>query len=237
MTTTLMPLDPALSPQRLARVLTISANLLPDEIVAARRVRLTRTWVLIALGLVVLLLAGWYLQAHHDRNNATDELDQVAQQTAATQRDQNKYRDVVEIRNETDTLTKDLKTLLANDLPYSTLLNTLRTTGTAAGVTIDGVSATLNSTQAGQAATVPALPSDSRAASIGTLTITGSAPDKPSVAAYADKLNDLSTVANPYVTSVATSKTGRVTFSLMADISSAADCGRFTTPCKTNGGR
>ena len=29
MATTLMPLDPALSPQRISRVLTISANLLP----------------------------------------------------------------------------------------------------------------------------------------------------------------------------------------------------------------
>jgi hypothetical protein len=235
-TTTLMPLDPAVSPQRVARVLTISANLLPEEIVASRRARRSRTWVLIALALVILLLAGWYLQANHDRSNATKELDDVTSQTAATQRNQNKYSEVVEVRNETDTLTKELKTLLVGDLPYSTLLKTLRTTGTAAGVTIIGVTATLNSIEAGTGAPAAALPSDSSAATIGTLVITGSGPDKPSVAAYADKLDALKTVANPYVTSVVTSKSDGVTFSLTADITSSASCGRFTNECKSTGG-
>jgi hypothetical protein len=238
MVTTLMPLDPGVSPLRAARVLVIAANLLPEEIVDARRARRSRSWVLVALALVVLLLAGWYLRATYERSNATKELDDITAQTVTTQHNQNRFHEVVEVRSQTETLTKDLKTLLAGDLPYSTVLNTLSTTGKAAGVTIVGVTATLNSSATGAAA-APAvvLPSESSAATIGTLIVTGSASDKPSVAAYADKLGALTTVANPYVTNVATSDTGVVTFSLVADITSAAVCGRFTAKCKTTGGK
>jgi hypothetical protein len=237
MVTTLMPLDPGVSPLRVARVLTIAANLLPEEIVDARRARRSRSWVLVALALVVLLLTGWYLRATYDRSKATDDLDDITAQTVATQRNQNRFREVVEVRSQTDTLTKELKTLLAGDLPYSTLLNTLRTTGKAAGVTIEGVTATLNSTTDGAAAAPVTLPSNSNAATVGTLLVTGSAPDKPSVAAYADKLDTLSMISNPYVTSVTTSTSNVVSFSLTADITSVAVCGRFTAKCTTSGGK
>jgi hypothetical protein len=237
-TTTLMPLEPAASPQRVARVLTISANLLPEEIVAGRRARRSRTWVLVALALVVLLLAGWYLLAYNDRGDATQELDNVTAETATAQRNQNRYREVVEVRNETDTLTKELKTLLADDLPYSTLLSKLRSTGKAAGITVIGVTASLN-TGAGAAVATTAgsvLPSDTTAATVGTLVIAGSGPNKPAVAAYADKLNVLGIVANPYVTSV-TATTAGLSFSLSAEITSTAVCGRFIDLCKTTGGK
>ena len=236
-TTTLIPLDPAVSPQRVARMLTISANLLPEEIVAGRRASRSRGWVLTALLLVVLLLIGWYLHALYEQRNAAKELDNVTAETAAAQRSQNRYREVVEVRTETDTLTSDLKTLLANDMSYSTLLNSLRTTGTAAGVTVVGVAATLN-TAGGAAAPAEAgsaLPSDSSAAIIGTMAITGTAKGKPAVAAFADKLGTLNTVANAYVISVTTSEKG-VDFSLSADITASGLCGRFTARCKPSGG-
>jgi hypothetical protein len=235
-TTALMPLDPALSLQRLGRILTISANLLPEEIVAARRARRSRSWVLAVLALVVLLLGGWYLRAYNDRSDASKELDSVAAQTMTAQRSQSPYQKVVKVRSETDNLTKELKILLAKDLQYAALLDSLRTTGTATGVTVTGVTAAL-SVDDGNAAPGPALPSDTTAAAIGTLVITGTAPDKPSVAAYADKLRTLGTVANPYVSSVTTAKTGAVSFSLSADITSMATCGRFADPCKTTGGK
>lgn len=238
-TTALMPLDPALSPQRIARVLTISANLLPDEIVAGRRARRSRTAVLVALGLVLLLLAGWYLRAEADRRTATKELDEVTTQTAATQRSQNKYQEVVQVRNETATLTKQLSTLMANDLPYATLFKTLRTTATAAKVNIEGVTAALNTAAdktSAAAGTTTTLPSESSTASIGTLVIVGSAPDKKSIAAFSDKLGGVAMIADPYVTSVTTAS-GKVSFSLSAAISSAAACGHYTTACTSTGGK
>jgi hypothetical protein len=229
MSTTLMPLDPATTPQHAWRILTISARLLPKEIVAARRAKRTRAWVLAVLVLVVILLAGWFLYAAKAKSDAADELATYTTVAAALQRSQNKdFSDVVEAQTKSDVLDKQLKTVMANDLPWATLLETLNTAAASAGVEVTGVTGSL--TAIGAAGTT-ALPSSSRAATIGTLTLTGLAPDKPSVAQFVDKLGGLTTVANPYLTSAAQGDTGWQ-YSLLLDITGAAQCGRFSNPCK-----
>ena len=231
--TTLMPLDPALSPQRVSRVLTISADLLPDEIVAGRRARRTRTWVLIMLMLVLAGLGGWYAMADRDLRAADDELAALTGDVAKLQRRQNDYAPVVDVQAETNAITKELGTLLANDLPWATLTDTLRDTGAKAGVTVGGMSGTLTGAGASTPGTV-SLPSTSGSATIGTVTVTGNAPDKPSVAKYVDSLSSLTIVANPYLTSVAEAD-DELQFSLTVDITAKALCGRFTTACTTGG--
>ncbi len=231
--TTLMPLDPALSPQRVSRVLTISADLLPDEIVAGRRARRTRSWVLVVLVLVLAGMGGWYALAEQELRVANDELAAVTDDATELQRRQNDFAPVVDVQAETTTITKQLSTLLADDLPWATLTDTLRDTGAAAGVTVDGMSGTLNDAGAGASGAV-SLPSASGAATIGSVTVTGTAPDKPSVAKYVDSLAGLTIVANPYLTSVAEAD-DEVQFSLTVDITAQALCGRFTTACKTGG--
>ena len=232
--TTLMPLDPALSPQRVSRVLTISADLLPDEIVAGRRARRTRAWVLVVLVLVLVGMGGWYALAEQELRDASDELAAVTDDAAALQRRQNDFAPVVNVQAETTTITKQLGTLLANDLPWATLTDTLRDTGTNAGVTVSGMSGALNDAEKGATGTV-SLPSTSDSATIGTVTVTGNAPDKPSVARYVDSLSGMTIVANPYLTSVAEADS-KVQFSLTVDITAGALCGRFTTTaCKTGG--
>jgi hypothetical protein len=235
-TTTLMPLDPALSPQRVSRLLTISANLLPEEIVAGRRARRARGVVLVALLVVVALLAGWYVYARQRVRLADAELSDITTEVTTLQRSQSRYAEVVDVQNQTNTIGKQLGTLLANDLPWATLLNTLRDTGADSGVTVLGVTGTLNSdTKGAQTTAAGALPSASKSNSIGTLTITGTGPDKPSIAGYVDALGRLSTVANPYLTN-ASQTANDVAFSVTVDITAKALCGRFTTKCKTSGG-
>jgi hypothetical protein len=236
-TTTLMPLDPALSPQRVARLLTISANLLPEEIVAGRRARRGRGVVLIALLVVVALLAGWYVYAIHQVRLANRDLTGVTAEAATLQRSQNRYAEVVGVQNQTKTIAKQLSTLLANDLPWATLLKTLRDTGDRSGVTVQGVIGTLNSgTTGAQTTATGTLPSSSKSRTIGTLTITGTGPDKPSIARYVDEIGRLPMVANPYLTN-ASQTTDDVTFSITVDITEKALCGRFTTKCTTTGGK
>jgi hypothetical protein len=235
-TTTLMPLDPALSPQRVVRVLTISANLLPGEIVAARRARRARGVVLVALLAVVALLAGWFLYANHQVTLANNDLNDVTSQVTLLQRGQGKYREVVDTQSQTSTISKQLKKLLGNDLPWATLLNTLRDTGTSSGVTVAGVIGTLDTTTTSAATGATTLPSASGVTTIGTLTVTGTGPDKPSVAKYVDSLGKLTTVANPYLTT-ATQAHDNVTFSITLNITAKALCGRFTTECKSTGGK
>ena len=57
MSTTLIPVDPAATPLRSSRLLTISASLLPEEITIARRARKARNWVIVALVLAACVCA------------------------------------------------------------------------------------------------------------------------------------------------------------------------------------
>ena len=235
MSTTLMPIDPEASPERVSRLLPISARLLPEEIVAARRARRTRSWVVVILVLAIALLAGWYVHAVRQRNAAEAALQVLTTQAATLESSQNQdYADVVDTRRQTTTLDNQLKTVMAYDLPWATLLDTLNGTAADAKVQLTGISGSL--TAAGPEATAAsasgtALPSTSSAATIGTLTLDGIAPDKPSVAAFVIRLGNLRTVANPYLTSAAETDKG-VQYSLRLDITGAALCGRFTTACK-----
>jgi hypothetical protein len=237
-TTTLMPLDPALSPRRVSRVLTISADLLPDEIVAGRRARRSRGWVVVALVVVLALLAGWYVWAGRQVIDADDDLSRVTRQATDLQKRQTKYREVVDVQNQATTITKELKALLASDLQWANLLDTLRSTGSKSGVSVLGVNAALDQATGNSNAT-ESLPSTTKNAKVGMVTITGGAPDKPSIAKYVDALSHLTSVANPYLTTATKSDTPgdqAWQFSVTVDITSATLCGRFTTKCANSGG-
>ena len=149
MATTLMPLDPVTTPQRAQRLLSITANLLPDEIVAARRARGVRTRVLIALAVIVVLLTGWYALSFVQLNNARNDRDAAIAEKAVLQEKQKDYADVVDIQRESKVISGRLTTLMATDLRWATLLTTLRTAGNGTGVEISGVSGQLAAATAG----------------------------------------------------------------------------------------
>ena len=231
MSTTLMPIDPATSPQQVLRVLTITAHLLPAEIVDVRRARRTRAWVLMIVALVLVLLAGWYLYASHQKNAADAELRSHAAEAASLQTSQNKdYADVVKVQLETKTIDKQLSTAMAADLPWATLFKKLTDVGTASGVKVNGINGSLTDTADGT--TENQLPST--ATSIGTLTVTGTAPDKASVAKYLNQLGDIPTVSGAFLNTAAQNHK-RVEYSLRVQITDVALCGQYTTACKTGG--
>lgn len=232
--TALIPVDPALSPERLSRVLTISADLMPPEIVAARRARRTRAVMVVVLALVLAGLGGWYVHADRQLSQADEDLTVVSGQASTLQRRQADYADVVNVQADTKAITEQLKTLLAQDLPWATLIDTLRATGRDAGVTVAGLSGSLK--EPANAAGTAALPGGPRVAPVGTFIVTGTAPDKPSVAKYVDELAGQAILVNPYPTSVTEEKDGTVQFTLSVDIAADALCGRFTTACKPTGG-
>ena len=236
MATMLIPIDPAVTPQWITRVPTISASLLPDEIIAARRARRSRAWAAVAVVLVVCLLAIWYVSATRATRAADTELNSALAEVTDLKRAQSDYTEVVGVQNSTATLSTQLKSLMANDLDWAALIDTLRATAKKAGVTVVGVSGQLNVSE-GAVESANTLPSTNKAAAIGSLVVTGTGPDKKAVAAYVDTLDKQSTVANPYVTSVTTGTEGskRAEFSLNVDITQAALCGRFGDTCKAGG--
>jgi Tfp pilus assembly protein PilN len=227
MATTLMPLDPATSPQRAARVLPIVAHLLPDEIIAARRGRKVRARVIVVLVVVAVLIGSWYAVAAIKATNAQNNLDDITAEAQALQRKQSKYAEVIKVQADTTAITGHLSTLLAEDLRWSTLLGTLRSTGTSSAIEITAVSGALSSSTAGAGATpTDRLPTTGMQAIVGTLTVTGQAPDKISVARYVDALTAVKGLANPYLTS-ASEVEKKVQFSLQIDITAGALGGRF----------
>jgi hypothetical protein len=237
MSTTLMPLDPATTPQRAVRVLTISANLLPEEIVLGRRARRTRTWVLAILVLVVALLAAWYVQARHERSVAASDLATAQKEAAGLQAERSKYKQVTEVQDENKAIGARLTQLFADDLSWPLLYQTLRTTGATSGVTIIDLTGKLADDTDRATGTMPS----TAGVPIGSVTLGGTAPDKPSVAAFVDDLGKLGTVANPFVTTVSlkNQKGGSptVTFTLHLDITAKALCGRYgTAKCIAVGG-
>ncbi|MEV6346919.1 PilN domain-containing protein [Actinoplanes sp. NPDC051851] len=227
MTTALMPLDPSASPQQASRVLTIRANLLPQEIIDSRRARLTRTFVLLAVFVVLLLNGFWYWHVSVQASDAEEEFNQIAKQVAAVNNQRNTYQELNSTKNKNKVYAQQLKTLTADDLSWQNLLDLIRDTGTAAEVTVEQISGGLLD------ATSTATSSDQ----VGSLTITGSAPDKKSVADYVNKLASLTYVADPFVTNVTQQEDeDGVTFSLTASITDKALCGRYNgTTCKSGG--
>jgi hypothetical protein len=237
MATTLMPIDPAVSPQRANRIPMISARLLPEETLAARRARRALVWAVVMIVLVAALCAAWFTMANRDKRAAEKELDAASITVTDLQRQQREYSKTVQVQNEITALTGQLQAVMANDLDWSALLDTVRSTGTPSGIQVDSVNGRLNGTEGSATSQSNQLPSTSTATAIGTLTVTGSAPDKQAVAAYVDALAKETVVANPYVTTVATDEKLGVTFSLTTDITQTALCGRFAVPCKTAGGK
>jgi type IV pilus assembly protein PilN len=235
MATTLMPLDPAMSPQRSTRILTITANLLPEEIAAARRARRTRGWVIVVVALVACLCGAWFVFAQGAKQDADNELTAARNAVADLQRDQRGFSQTVKVQADTAQLTRQLNAVMANDLDWAALLDTLRGAGAPSRIEIDGVNGSLTTGDA-EAAQSNVLPNTGTATPIGSLLVTGTGPDKKAVAAYVDALGKQSVVANPYITSVATIDGGGVTFSLKVDIMPASLCGRFTVECKSAGG-
>jgi len=231
-TTALMPLNPAVSPQQVARILPIRAKLLPQEITAGRRARRMRSFVIAAVAVVVVGLGAWYADAIQDEKRAIRDRDAVNAQVTAARNAQNAdgYHQVTTVIQANQAYATQLKTLMADDLPWSVMLDDLRSLGTAKQVTIGSIAITVPDKVA---ASSTALPSASTASTVATLTITGTAKDKKTVAGFITALAGVHGVANPYMTTAAETESA-TSFTVNADVTSTALCGRFSaTKCKT----
>ena len=233
MATTLMPLDPATTPQSAQRLLPIAAKLLPPEILNARRAKLVRARVIAALVAAVVLLGGWYAFATYQVSEAKALLDEAVAEQVALTAEQKNYNPVVQTQASSKSISERLSILLADDLRWAGLLSTLRSNASAAGVTVTGVSGTLASSTGGAtgAASQNALPGVTTTAVVGTVTITGVGGNKAEVAQFVDRLGDVALLTNVYLTNV-TADDKEVQFSVQGDVTREALGGRFTTTNK-----
>ena len=211
------------------RLLAIRANLLPNEVLAARAADVTRRRVLIALGALVAVLAlafgaSWW-QTHAADNDLSAEQRRATTLQAQTQT----FAPLVAAQGATTSVRSQLQRLMSGDVSWQRMLASLQAEAPA-GVTLTQVSGTIT-TAAGAAngtttGTTNALPTTG-GTSVGSLTITGTARDKDSVADYTDALAGTKGLSAPFLNSV-TAGEHDVTFNLTVPITSAALGGRWT---------
>jgi Tfp pilus assembly protein PilN len=229
MTTTMSPPAPTTAPSGGSlRFLSIRADLLPDEIVTARQVEVVRKQVLLGLASLVVLIVAWYAVSWLQTGASNRDLEAAHHQGIAYQNQQQQYGPLVRAQADVQTIQTQLQTLMVGDMSWKTMLNTLRAQAPAR-VTVTSVSATVAAGGAGAA--VPTLNPSGKAA-VGQVTLSGSAPDKKTVAAYADRLATAKGLAAPLVSSV-TSGAGGVTFTMTVIVTADALGGRYATPAKT----
>jgi type II secretory pathway pseudopilin PulG len=229
-TTALMPVDPSVSPQQAARLLTIRADLLPPEIRDGRRSRRIRSLIVFVVVLVMAAVGVWYWQATVAKNAADQDYEAMFQSltdTRAAQRT-NEFRTLVEYQDGGELLKTELTEILADDLSWTNLVNLIRDTADKEKVTVGELSASLAPKAEGVKDTD---------GTVGTLEISGTAKDKRVIADFVNELGNLEHVTNPFVTSAIKDKETKrfYTYSITVTITDKALCGRFTTKCPSGG--
>jgi Tfp pilus assembly protein PilO len=227
------PILEPVSPERARRVLPIRADLLPQEVIDSRRARKVRRAIVAALAGLVLVLAGWYGMAIHQTSDARAGLSGAQDEVQVLQRRQTDYADLVKTQAESGSIKAQLGTLLADDLPWSTVVKNVLD-ATPGGVTVNDVTADLTAGKATTGAPAVELPNTTGKTIVGSITVTGHAPSKTAAAAYVDALARINGLGNPYVTS-AMPPGGEVDFTVRLDVTNAILGGRFTPTDKKAG--
>jgi Tfp pilus assembly protein PilN len=230
MATTLVPPSPSPAPSRPSageiRFVAVRASLMPDEVLSARQVLVVRKQVLLSLVAVLIALIAWFGLSWWQTQSANSNLDDLQRQGVALQSQQGQFTPLVQAQAQITNTRGQLEQLMVGDLSWKTMLTTLRDKAPA-GVALQTISGDVTDSAAGTANATGVL-NQTGSSSIGVLTVTGTAPDKRTVAAYADALSRVKGVAAPLISSVQ-SAARPVTFTITADITSDALGGRYAT--------
>lgn len=228
MTTAVTPTEQVPQPVAALAIPPISADLLPAEVVQGRKDKRVRRMVLAALGVVVLLLAGWYVLARHATADARVKLAdaQAAQQRVESQK--KNYSDVVQVQQDVATVNGQLKKLMATDLRWSTVVVAVQRVAPA-GITLTGLNGIIeqvnkNAPAASASSSTGLL---SGADTVGSLTINGIGGTKDQVAAYVDLLGRIPGLKTPLLSSAAATPKG-IEFTVRLDLTRSLFGGRFS---------
>ena len=243
MSTTTLPPAPAPDPQLAmpnpARFVSIRASLLPTEITDKRRLTvLKRRLALGLVGLVVVMLA-WYAYGMFQTSQAKSDLSSAQRRSTSLVSQQAQFGPLVNAQAQSASIKNQLTKLMVGDVRWKDMLATLRSNATG-GVALTSVSATM--TAGGASTGGPSafgglgVLNQTGKQQVGTLVITGTAPDKNAVAAFIDRLSKLTGLAAPFPANVSGGK-GSLTFTANVIITSDALGGRYApTQAQTQGG-
>jgi type IV pilus assembly protein PilN len=227
MTSTLTPPN-APGTERAHRLPPILADLLPAEIVQARRARRVSRAVLACLALFTVLLIAVCALTVYKTSLARTDLAREQQLEDQLRAKQHSYATVVAVQAESDRIDSRLAALMANDLQWSTVLSAVRQLAPH-GVQLTAITGELADRSAAAAAPIGAqLPNTTGEKSVGTLTVAGAATSKALIASYVDGLGRLAGLGNPVINGV-TLTAGAFQFSVQLDITESMLGGRYTS--------
>jgi hypothetical protein len=235
MTTVVEP-EPTVAPGGEAiRFVSVTANLLPDEIVGARSGRKLRRIIAIALAVVVLIVAALTYFARSGTSSAQSNLDGVQSQGLQLLHEQAQYTPVVNAQSKSAAIEKQLASLMAGDVDWPKLLTAINAAAPT-GVTVTGVTGNASTTAAGVASSTggASVLSTSANAAIGTIALSGVGTDPTQIAAYLDALSKVTGIEVPYPAGVSAQDGGGYTFTANLLITTQARGGRYNT--QTTGG-
>jgi hypothetical protein len=205
----------------------VFADLLPEEVIDARRGRRVRSSVLLALGVVLLVMIVATVAARIQTSSARGSLASAQSDGQQLRAQQGQYSALVTAQTKAVTIQSQLRALMASDVGWPTLLAALRAAAPAR-VVVTGITGSVPLAapgRAGIATGIGVLAGNAKA--IGTIALTGSAPDQAGVAAYLEALSEVTGIAVPYPAAI-TSVAGGVQFSANLLITSPALGGRYT---------
>ena len=195
----------------------IAADLIPPEVVAARRLKVLRRRIAIALTVLAVLVAVGYGLAVMENFTARDRTAAEQARTVPLQAEQRRYGDVTQTQAKLTLSRTQVAGLMASDVDVSAFLTRLDTPLPA---TMSITTLTVNLLQATVAAPAAAgaggLDTSGRAP-IGSVVVGGTATTFDDVAHYVDALAATPGVANVVPTSSQADETGvqySLTFSL-----------------------
>lgn len=232
-----------------SRIPPVVANLLPAEIVEARRYTRSRRTTIVLVIVVALGLAGWFGQATYATAEAQDRLNRAQDTVTALSGQQRTFSDLIDAQTQAALIDRQLADLMAEDLPWSAFLGALQEVAPN-GIAVTAVFGTLLSSadvevgSAGEAAATettdttetaggevveePGAATPAEETTVGTLTITAIGTDEMTCAAYIDALEGVPGLTNAAL-SDATHQDGLVHFTVKLDLTGAALGGRYTT--------
>lgn len=219
-----------------ARFVAVFAELLPQEVIDARRLTEFKRRIAIGLAVLLIVLIGWFALEKWGTSSANGDLSNAQGQTRQLQHQVTQYAPLISAQSGAAVIQESLTKLMAGDLQWKDMLTTLRASARH-GVTLTGVTGTITAGGTGQAATPSGLSvlNQTGKAQVGTLTITGTALDKNAVAAYVDALAQVKGLAAPFPASVTTTS-GSLTFSVSVIMTSDALGGKYAPRTSTPSG-
>ncbi|MEO7263036.1 MAG: hypothetical protein ABI047_17545 [Jatrophihabitantaceae bacterium] len=215
----------------------IVANLIPPEVLQARRVKAIRKLVAYGLCVLVLIAGVGYGFAFYRSQQAAESLAAEQSRTSQLLAQQKRYADVTLLQGTVAGVRTQLSSLLDSDVDVSALVTSVLKQ-LPADATVSQLAVTMSPPAGRQATVNPASGTGSMDTSgkphIGLLTLTGQAVRVPDVSTLVDRLALMPGFIDPYPTSNTTNDKGTL-FTIQFSIDDSLLSHRYDKTSNTGG--